>query len=63
MATMARNYLAIPGASTAPERLFSIGGHISSVRRARLTPKNIEAIQMLRSAYMAGDVSVDSDLL
>ena len=53
---MAMDYLAIPAASTASERLFSSEGLIVTDRRNRLTPRAIEDLQMLKSAYKAGDL-------
>lgn len=56
LSRMAKDYLAIPAASTASERLFSSEGLIVTDRRHRLSPKTIENLQMLKSAYKAGDL-------
>jgi hypothetical protein len=54
---MARDYLAIPGSSTACERAFSSSGLIGSNRRMSLAPETFEAIQLVKSGYNAGDIS------
>lgn len=53
---MAKDYLAIPGSSTASERVFSAEGRIVTDYRNRLTPKMIERLLILRGSYSAGDL-------
>lgn len=54
----AKDYLAIPGSSSASERLFSAERRIVTDHRTLLKTKSIENLQMLRSAYSVGDLSV-----
>lgn len=53
---MAKDYLSIPASSTPSERLFSSEGLIVTDRRNRLSIRAIENLQMLKSAYKAGDL-------
>jgi len=57
LARMARDFLAIPGSSTASERQFSSARHIGTDFRNRLSPTMFEAMQMLKGGYKAGIIS------
>jgi hypothetical protein len=57
LSRVARDYLAIPGSSTSCERAFSSAGLIGSNHRLSLTPDTFEAIQLVKSAFKAGDLS------
>ena len=54
LAKMARDYLAIPGATVDLERRFSIVGDLVSIRRHRLKGDTIRACALLRSWGEAG---------
>lgn len=54
VAKMARDYLAVPGATVDLERRFSILGDLVSIRRHRLKGDTIRACAMLRSWREAG---------
>jgi hypothetical protein len=54
---MARDFLAIPGSSTASERQFSSARHIGTDFRNRLSPIMFEAVQMLKGGYKSGIIS------
>lgn len=60
MARIARDYLAIPGASTSAERAFSSARRISTEFRRQIGPDKFEAIQILKAAYQA-DVRIAPD--
>ncbi|KIJ15093.1 hypothetical protein PAXINDRAFT_38586, partial [Paxillus involutus ATCC 200175] len=51
LSQIARDYLAIQGSSTASERAFSQGGLTVTVMRNRLSPKTVEALQILKNGY------------
>jgi hypothetical protein len=53
LASMARDYLAIPATSVPSERLFSAGKNMIQDNRSRLVPKTIRMVQCLRS-WMEG---------
>lgn len=57
LARMARDFLAIPGSSTASERQFSSARHIGTDFRNRLSPTMFEAVQLLKGGYKAGVIS------
>jgi hypothetical protein len=57
LARMARDFLAVPGSSTASERQFSSARHIGTEFRNRLTPAVFEAVQILKGGYKAGMLS------
>ena len=54
VAKMARDYLAVPGATVDLERRFSILGDLVSIRRHRLKGDTIRACALLRSWREAG---------
>ena len=49
LAQMARKYLAIPAASAASERLYSVAGNTITDKRLRVTDDNAENITFLHS--------------
>jgi hypothetical protein len=55
---MAKDYLAIPASSTDAERVFSFANLIGTDRRNALSMENFEAVQVLRSAYASGALTV-----
>lgn len=59
---MARDYLAVPGASTASERAFSSMRHIGTDFRNALGTKTFEALQVLKSGYKNGVISAASEI-
>jgi len=54
---MARDFLAIPGSSTASECQFSSAQHIGTDFRNCLSPTMFEAMQMLKGGYKASIIS------
>jgi len=54
LGAMARLYLAIPGTSTASERVSSAAGNLVSEKRTRLSCDSIQANMTLRSWRRAG---------
>lgn len=48
---MALDYLAIQGAATAIERVWSSAGETDTKRRNRLSPARLEALQFLKAGY------------
>jgi hypothetical protein len=62
LARMARDFLAIPGSSTASERQFSSVRHIGTDFRNSLSPTMFEAVQMLKGGYKAGVVSAHLEI-
>ena len=56
---MARDYLSIPASSTDSERVFSFAKIIGTDRRARLSGENFEALQLLRSAFATGMITME----
>jgi hAT family C-terminal dimerisation region len=60
---MARDFLAIPGSSTASECQFSSAQHISTDFRNRLSPIMFKAVQMLKGGYKAGIISAHLEIL
>jgi len=54
LSAMARLYLAIPGTSTASERVFSAAGNLISEKRTRLSCDSIQANMTLRSWSKTG---------
>ena len=60
---MARDFLAIPGSSTASERQFSSARHIGTDFRNRLSPTMFEAMQMLKGGYKAGIISTHLEIM
>lgn len=62
LARMARDFLAIPGSSTASERQFSSARHIGTDFRNRLSPTMFEAVQMLKGGYKAGMISAHLEI-
>ena len=59
---MARDYLAVPAASVASERVFSSMRHIGTDFRNRLRPRMFEDLQMLKAGYKEGDISAAEDI-
>jgi hypothetical protein len=57
VARMARDFLVIPGSSTASERQFSSARHIGTDFRNRLSPTIFKAVQTLKGGYKAGIIS------
>jgi hypothetical protein len=57
LAKMARDFLTIPGSSTAAERQFSSAQHIGTDFQNRLSPDMFKAIQILKGGYKAGIIS------
>jgi hypothetical protein len=57
LARMARDFLAVPGSSTASERQFSSARHIGTDFRNRISPTMFEAVQVLKGGYKAGVLS------
>jgi hypothetical protein len=62
LARMARDYLAVPGSSTASERQFSSARHISTDFRNRITPALFEAVQVLKGGYKGGTLSAHIEI-
>lgn len=62
LAKMARDFLAIPGSSTASERQFSSARHIGTDFRNRLSPTMFEAVQVLKGGYRAGIMSAHLEI-
>jgi hypothetical protein len=57
LARMARDFLAIPGSSTASERQFSSARHIGTDFRNRLSPIMFKAVQTLKGGYKSSIIS------
>ncbi|KZT55764.1 hypothetical protein CALCODRAFT_405781, partial [Calocera cornea HHB12733] len=51
LSRMALDYLAIQGAATAVERVWSSASNTDTRNRNRLTPSHFEALQFLKTAY------------
>lgn len=62
LSRMARDFLAIPGSSTASERQFSSARHIGTDFRNRLSPEMFEAVQILKGGYKANIVSAHLEM-
>ncbi len=54
LASMARDYLAVPASSAGSERSFSTGRDLLGLNRHRLLPESMEASIRLRSWLRAG---------
>jgi hypothetical protein len=63
LARMARDFLAIPGSSTASERQFSSARHIGTDFQNRLSLTMFKAMQMLKGGYKAGMISAHLEIL
>lgn len=63
LSQIARDYLAIQGSSTASERAFSQGGLTVTVMCNRLSPKTVEALQVLKDGYSSGCMSAAVEAL
>ncbi|KIM53868.1 hypothetical protein SCLCIDRAFT_138018, partial [Scleroderma citrinum Foug A] len=63
LSRMACDYLAIQESSKASERAFSQGGLTVTVLRNSLYPESVEALQVLKSVYSSGDLSVAGEAL
>lgn len=57
LARMARDFLAIPGSSSASERQFSSARQIGTDTRNRLSPDMFQAVQTLKGGYKSGIIS------
>jgi hypothetical protein len=55
----AKDYLSIPASSTDSERAFSTARLFGTEHRQHLSPRNFEALQVLRSAYNVDLVSME----
>ncbi|KIK73746.1 hypothetical protein PAXRUDRAFT_177607, partial [Paxillus rubicundulus Ve08.2h10] len=62
---IAHDYLAIQGSSTAYEHAFSQGGLTVTVMHNRLSPKTVEALQILilKNRYSSGSMSAAIEAL
>ena len=60
---IAQDYLAIQGLATPSERAFSSGGITGCAQRNRLQPAFFEGLQLLKSAYQNGHVSVGTQVV
>lgn len=54
LASMARDYLAVPATSCPSERLFSTAGNVISASRSRLNPDTVRALLCLKSWSNSG---------
>ena len=61
LARVARDYLAIQGSAVKCERAFSSSGQTITDRRNLLHPQTVGALQILKSAYANGYVSVKEE--
>lgn len=52
LAQMARIYLSPPPGSAPSERIFSIAGNIHTIKRNRISPKNLSILTFLKKNYI-----------
>ena len=63
LSRMARDFLAIPGSSTASERQFSSARHIGTDFWNRLSLCMFEAVQVLKGGYKSGVLTANIEVL